>query len=292
MFYRRKVLLSLLQAIGGSSQKTRLQKLLFLLTQKQSIPTYEFVPYKFGSFSYSANADLSALCAQNVVTEKQSQWEYGGNSFLNELKPEDAKLVVHIANTYKSFSNHQLITHTYKLYPYFAIHSEIKEKHLNNSELAIVKNAIPTSSDTTLFTIGYEGISFEGYLNKLIQNNIKVLVDVRKNPLSMKYGFSKNQLSHACEALQIKYVHIPEVGIESSKRKKLDSYEDYQQLFKKYCRDELSKSIKQQKTIIQLLKDNKHIALTCFEHDKEYCHRSHLAAKLASTAHILNVVHL
>ncbi|WP_200885350.1 DUF488 family protein [Jejuia pallidilutea] len=59
-------------------------------------------------------------------------------------------------------------------------------------------------NDITLFTIGYEGISLEHYLNKLIRNNIKLLCDVRKNALSMKYGFSKSQLKNACEGVCIK----------------------------------------------------------------------------------------
>jgi len=53
----------------------------------------------------------------------------------------------------------------------------------------------------TLFTIGYEGISLEEYFNRLIKNDVKVLVDVRNNPLSMKFGFSKTQLKRFCEKL-------------------------------------------------------------------------------------------
>jgi len=44
MFYRRKIILALLQMVGGSLDKIRLQKLLFLLTLKQAKPAYEFVP--------------------------------------------------------------------------------------------------------------------------------------------------------------------------------------------------------------------------------------------------------
>ena len=45
----------------------------------------------------------------------------------------------------------------------------------------------------TLFTIGYEGISIDTYINKLLQNYIKTLVDVRKNAYSNKFGFSKKE---------------------------------------------------------------------------------------------------
>jgi uncharacterized protein (DUF488 family) len=60
----------------------------------------------------------------------------------------------------------------------------------------------------TLFTIGYEGKGIEKFLNSLIKNNIKVLCDVRKNPLSRKFGFSKTKLEHLCKQIEIYYIHM------------------------------------------------------------------------------------
>ncbi|WP_348602891.1 DUF488 family protein [Bartonella tribocorum] len=57
-----------------------------------------------------------------------------------------------------------------------------------------IKHTIPPSAKDEkfcFFTIGYEGKSLENYLNCLLENNIKILCDVRKNPISRKYGFSK-----------------------------------------------------------------------------------------------------
>lgn len=51
--------MSLLQLFEGELEKIRLQKLLFLFTQQQAKAEYDFVPYKYGCFSYSANADLT-----------------------------------------------------------------------------------------------------------------------------------------------------------------------------------------------------------------------------------------
>lgn len=34
-----------------------------------------------------------------------------------------------------------------------------------------------------------------------------------KNPISMKYGFSKSQLQNACEGVGISYNHFPDLGI-------------------------------------------------------------------------------
>jgi len=133
-----------------------------------------------------------------------------------------------------------------------------------------------------LFTIGYEGISLEAYLNKLIKNNVQVLVDVRRNPLSMKYGFSKNSLKKFCENLGIQYMHFPEVGIDSNQRQELNTQKDYDELFEHYKLNNLKNTKQTQATILDVLKSNKRIALTCFEANICQCHRKSLAEAIVA----------
>ncbi len=121
----------------------------------------------------------------------------------------------------------------------------------------------------------------EEYLNKLIINDIKVLCDVRKNSLSMKYGFSKSQLKNACEGVGIMYFHFPDLGIESNKRQELNSQSDYDKLFKQYCEQVLKTTTPRQKQILDFLKSNNRVALTCFEANVSQCHRKHLAESIA-----------
>lgn len=75
MFYRRKIILALLQLFEGELEKIRLQKLLFLFTQKQEAKTYDFVPYKFGCYSYSVNADLTAMVGKDMLMETESHFK-------------------------------------------------------------------------------------------------------------------------------------------------------------------------------------------------------------------------
>jgi len=70
-----------------------------------------------------------------------------------------------------------------------------------------------------LFTIGYEGRDIDLFLNILIKNYIDILIDVRKNPFSMKFDFTKNSLKNYLENSEIRYLHIPELGIEEEKEK-------------------------------------------------------------------------
>ena len=164
--------------------------------------------------------------------------------------------------------------------PVYAIRSTIAKEVLPGKLYDRVEKVIPKDDSPTLFTIGYEGISLEKYLQKLITNNIKLLVDVRRNPLSMKFGFSKTLLKRYCNSLGIEYIHTPEVGIESNKRKTLENQSDYDKLFFEYRKTTLKETPEVQKQILKLLEKNRRIALTCFEADPCQCHRTHLAASI------------
>lgn len=128
------------------------------------------------------------------------------------------------------------------------------------------------------YTIGYEGISIDAYLLKLLNNGIKALVDVRRNAYSNKFGFTKGEFSGALQKVDIAYFHIPELGISSEKRDESGIYEGNSTLalFDAYEKDLPSK----QKYIDDLLKIYKEqgcIAITCFEKEPCSCHRSRLA---------------
>lgn len=278
MFYRRKIILALLQLFDDQLDKIRLQKLLFLFTVKQSKAEYDFVPYKFGCYSYSANADLTTMVSKGLLAESQKHFDkLDKTDYLKLVKPEDLKRLQQVKAGYGKMSANVLMKHTYINYPFYATKSEVAGDILTETELQKVNAAKPRNNETVLFTIGYEGISLEEYLVRLLKKDVKVLVDVRNNPLSMKYGFSKSQLKRCCESLQIKYVHIPEVGIQSEQRQELNTQADYDKLFTVYRKNNLTKTIDSQTQILNLLKQNKRIALTCFEANICQCHRKHLA---------------
>jgi uncharacterized protein (DUF488 family) len=278
VFYRRKIILALLQLFDGQLEKIRLQKLLFLFAQRQTKADYDFVPYRFGCYSYSANADMTAMVRKGFLKEDEKHFsKTDKNDYLKQLKPNDNKLLQEIKTNYGKMTATALMKHTYLNYPFYAIKSEVAEKILDEEELQKVKMANPQRLDTVLFTIGYEGISLEEYLVRLLKNNIKVLVDVRNNPMSMKYGFSKSQLKKYCISLGIEYIHFPEVGIQSEQRQELSIQTDYDKLFEMYRKKNLTTTGKAQNEILNLLKYHKRIALTCFEANICQCHRKHLA---------------
>ncbi|NVO10035.1 MAG: DUF488 domain-containing protein [Bacteroidales bacterium] len=278
MYYRRKILLALLEAFDNKLEKISLQKLLMLVTKQQLKPDFYFVPYKFGCFSFQANADLATMTKYNQVKADGNYWIKTDNEkYLLSLKEKDRQAIRYIKLQFGSKNADELIKYTYVKFPYFAVNSTIAKERLSHEEYQKVLEARPKSNKTVLYTIGYEGVSLEEYLNKLIINDIKVLCDVRKNSVSMKYGFSKSQLQKACEGVGVKYVHIPELGIDSDKRQELNTQTDYDKLFSLYRSDTLLKTRVLQEELLVLLKENERIALTCFEANICQCHRKHLA---------------
>jgi uncharacterized protein (DUF488 family) len=285
MYYRRKVLLGFLEVFGGSLGKINLQKLLFLLSKNQSTPSFDFVPHKYGCYSFQANWDMTILASQGYVEEKNKTWHLKNQSnFFKELKKEDSLRLMYIFERYQNYSAKELMIETYQKYPYFAIRSEIASELLNREEYKQIEEIKPKGNDFTIFTIGYEGQSIESYFNKLINNNVKVLCDVRRNAFSQKAGFSKHHLKFFCEVLGIEYMHIPELGIESGKRQALHSQSDYNSLFQDYEENYLIYQEKSIEKILHILESKRRIALTCFEKSYCQCHRSKVAEALVKSS--------
>jgi len=124
--------------------------------------------------------------------------------------------------------------------------------------------------------MGYEGLTIDAFLNKLIANNIKAVIDLRSNPQSMKYGFSKKSFSKFIESAGMKYIHIPELGIPSSMRKGLGESISHETLFQKYELELLPEHEEAQKKLLNLMKEHSRIALVCFEANHHFCHRNTL----------------
>jgi len=276
MYYRRKVILALLQNFGGSLEKTQLQELLLLFTQKQENPDYYFVPYQYGCYSFQAVADISTMQKYGQVKEKDSRIEKADTSdYINLLHEKDQIALTELHRQHAHRSDKDLARYTYTHYPYFATHNEMAGNYPEARKLK--KAAGHSSSKTILYTIGYEGISLEQYLNKLIENDIKLLIDVRNTPMSRKFGFTKSQLQRACATVETEYLHLPEVGIIPEQRQQLVTAADYDKMFARYRKNTLPHTIATQEKILGLLKEKKRIALTCYEADADRCHRKHLA---------------
>jgi uncharacterized protein (DUF488 family) len=273
-YKRQRFLLAFIRQLGSGVSATDLQKLVFLHTMNEGGEFYEFLPYKFGSYSFQLAEDVDILGRNGYLTVEGTKVKATGVYSQDNLFAIDTE------------RGNNLIRKAYRAYPYYTINSEMIDRlYFNTEETARFNGERQKYSQTeqSLFTIGYEGKSIEAFINALIQNGVKLLCDVRKNPLSRKFGFSKSKLQHITGMVGIQYIHIPNLGIESDKRSTLETAEDYEVLFDDYS-NTLPTLEPYLDWVYSLLRANIRIALMCYEKDAAMCHR-HVIRDYISNAH-------
>ena len=72
---RQQLLLTLLDALAVPTCHTDFQKLLFLYTQEDiEEPSYEFIPYRFGCFSFTSYADKRKMIESGLLIDDAKNW--------------------------------------------------------------------------------------------------------------------------------------------------------------------------------------------------------------------------
>ena len=267
--HKQRILLKVIEALDekGTSSRFMLVKNLFLLAHEENIGRlikfYNFFPYKYGPFSNVCYADLAKLEKEGLLTEQGTHLSLTEKG-VQAARTADRKASLKVKRVTRKFnSDREIRKYVYKKFPEYTVKSEIVPQ--------------PTKQNTPgLFTIGYEGRDIDSFLNTLIKNEIDLIIDVRKNPFSMNFSFTKNKLQNYLEKMGMQYIHIPELGIESNQRDNLSTIKDYQALFKNYQASTLKQHPKQVEYITELSKKHR-AALMCFEADTAYCHRTIIA---------------
>lgn len=290
-YYRQRFLLALLELAGGQLSKMDFQKLLFLSQQEIERPHYDFVPYHYGCYSFQAQSDIELLESRGWLQTEGSEIRLMGKSAAGMARDELAR-ARYFAKRYQNYRGVELVRYVYEHYPYYAIHSKMAKDILEQPSYAVIVHTREELKSNTkeLFTIGYEGLSFEEYVNRLIRHDVRLLCDVRRNPLSRKFGFSKGTLSHLLPKLGIDYVHLPELGIASENRNNLETEHDYARLFNVY-RKSLPHKKESLEKLGELLEQHKRVALTCFEKQHDSCHR-HCVSEYIENAAGIEATHL
>jgi uncharacterized protein (DUF488 family) len=127
----------------------------------------------------------------------------------------------------------------------------------------------------SLYTFGYEGLTIEEFIIRLMAAKVKTVVDVRELPLSRKKGFSKNSLSAALSEQGIAYLHAPALGCPKPVRNQYKADGNW----RTYTRDFLAYVATQEAPIPELVKISRATTacLVCFEADFSMCHRTFVA---------------
>ena len=293
MYYRRKILLALVEAFGGTLKRMDFQKLLFLFCQHTGRNFYDFFPYKYGGFSFLSYQDKNLLTVQGYLKTSDDFARATKESFVDQLKAADRAALQSFALGMAGLLGRALVRKAYLAHPQYACRSTILSDVLSQEEIASLQPWWQAPASPCLFTIGYEGKSIDAYLHALIASNVGALVDVRKNAFSMKYGFSKSQLQNYVERAGLAYYHLADLGIPSALRQALTSPQAYHVLFEQYRTEILPEQTDSLREVKALLLKHGRIALTCFEKDHLCCHRHEVAVYLQEKEHLdTAVVHL
>lgn len=134
----------------------------------------------------------------------------------------------------------------------------------------------------TLATIGYEAASVPRFLGALRDAGIELLVDVRAVASSRRPGFAKSRLAANLDGAGIEYLHLRGLGTPADGRAaaRAGRHGEMREIFLEHletpqAQDELA-------TLLELVRGGRRVCLLCFEADPAHCHRSLVAAALAS----------
>jgi len=284
LFTRQKVLLQFLRESGGSSSRMVLTKKLFLMREETASrggsAFYEFLPYHFGPFSFVLYHDLRHLERDGLIGRTGSAdvaLTDAGKTQPTNLAEQVRLDIQRINGQYGSLSGEQIIDSVYERYPWYTMLAKRTDQ----------RRVERRTAEPAVYTIGYEGFQVDGFLNRLLEEGIERLIDVRQNPVARKYGFHRSTLNRLSEDVGIEYLHLPELGIRSALRTQLESEQDFDELFGWY---RTSLAVTDVERVAELM-NNKPSALMCMEASPRNCHRLQLAGAVSPVAG-LEVRHL
>jgi uncharacterized protein (DUF488 family) len=294
MLTRQKIMLNVLAFAVEPIGRTALVKLAFLLKHETAISQdatfYDFVPYKYGPFSFALYRELEALKSEGLIAgeDKISLPE-------SLMKMADARSMVESlpnwvrSSTERLFVRYgrvpfrKLVRDVYARYPWYATRSELFD---------LLPSPTPTQkvAPIAVYTAGYESKSVDQFFQGILKSGVKSILDVRANPISRKWGFAKKSLKEIAGKLGLDYHHLPELGIPSEHRADLSDEASFQRLFDSYYVSNLREKKEAVEAASVLVKE-KPSALLCLEKNADCCHRSRLAKAISGVTG-LPTIHL
>lgn len=284
MLIRQRILLRLLDLLGGSASHLQAVKLSFLVStetaSKGGDAFYQFLPYRHGPFSFGMYQESNAMVRHGLIQDENNAWTLtaAGRNKAQTLSEDVDFELESLVEHYASFPVNDLIDYVYSEYPWYTLKSTRESA------------TRPVRAKKAVYTVGYQGLLIDGFLNLLLSHGVNHLADVRSNPVSRRYGFHKSTLDRLCSKLDIRYSHYPDLGITSEKRHGLESDSDYQILFEDYD-DRMSRETSADFERLCGAICSTPTALMCAEEDPKLCHRS-ILAKYCSEATSLETVEL
>ncbi len=287
MLNRRKVLLSLLAQRERPMPITRANLLLSLMNLDLEKPLYQFIPTASGPASIDLLHDLSAFekAGEVTVSDEAIQFHEDAIDPLSYALDEgEQDLLLESLARYGAKREQALLDEVIGRRPFFAIRSE-----RSDAAVEAIREEI-LSAPRGLYTLGYEGLSIDAFINHLIAANIQTVVDVREFAFSRRSEFTKSNLEEALALGGIAYIGMGEVGIPTKARKEILEHKSKEELLEYYEAEILPATGLYAKNIAALVAQH-NTALICHEEDPLLCHRSRFAAFALMKEPSISLVH-
>ena len=128
----------------------------------------------------------------------------------------------------------------------------------------------------SVYTIGYEGRTFEDFLDVLNEHGISAVADVRANPYSKRIEFSYEFLKEKLENEGFHYYSFKKLGTPKKLREDFKSGRISWHAFKMKFLKHLSRNFQALEELEKIANDVPTV-LMCYERDPRKCHRSIIA---------------
>jgi uncharacterized protein (DUF488 family) len=125
-----------------------------------------------------------------------------------------------------------------------------------------------------LYTLGYQGVDVDTYVQRLKSAGVGIVADVRETPWSHKRGFCKNILSAELSKSGIEYIHVKSAGNPKENRRTAIDMADCLRRYRDYLNNNPAGITDLIQVIRTAAASNRTVCLTCFERDVHDCHRS------------------
>ena len=126
-----------------------------------------------------------------------------------------------------------------------------------------------------VYSVGTSNLTIDAFYDKLVDNNIQTLVDVRSYPTSRYSHFKQENLTAFCLNHDIEYLWMGDL---------LGGFQDMP--FKEYIKTEpFAEGIKKLKEYT----DTRNIVMCCSEKDYKKCHRRYISNELSNDYNMIHV---
>lgn len=270
------MLLRLVELAGGRIERQRLMELAFRHSvecrSSSSHHRYHFVQFHHGRDSFLLTRDWSLLSKLGLALEHDSQHfslTKEGREYASNIDEGEMQLVDNLHSDCSLMSTNSIAPNVDDSNGWYA----------SNSEREIVRNGhVADDPLKSFYSVGYQSLTIDAFLNLLMQCGVQNLVDTRFTPTSRVYGFHTSTLAELCKRVGIGYISEPLLGVPRHERPVRRTVGGSNRFEMTYA-DVLHRNRDAVMRVAALTK-SKSTALMCYEADVDDCHRRLLGLRL------------